>query len=152
THECRLGTRRRGSAGRRDESAALAFPRRARASILSVTGPARPEAVHALTRPPGAFKPARSLSGSWLVSRRRFRYGSPQTMAETARWSDEDFESDVASLPELPVLRLLMVTPGRIASTQIFDLVFQGLAEQGAIEYGAVYDGESSPDEQRDAV
>ena len=37
-------------------------------------------------------------------------------------------------LPALPVLRLLVVTPGRIASTQIFDLVFQGLAEQGAIE------------------
>ena len=55
-------------------------------------------------------------------------------------------------LPALPVLRLLVVTPGRIASTQIFDLVFQGLAEQGAIEVGTVFDNESTPAEQQEAV
>ncbi|MBU6283289.1 hypothetical protein KGQ64_13680, partial [bacterium] len=50
-------------------------------------------------------------------------------------------------LPALPVLRLLVVTPGRIASTQIFDLVFQGLAEQGALEFRTVFDNESTPAE-----
>jgi glycosyltransferase involved in cell wall biosynthesis len=61
-------------------------------------------------------------------------------------------ESRERALPALPVLSLLMVTPGRIASTQIFDLVFQGLAEQGAIAYRALYDSESSPEERREAV
>lgn len=55
-------------------------------------------------------------------------------------------------LPALPVLRLLVVTPGRIASTQIFDLVFQGLAEQGALEFRTVFDNESTPAEQQEAV
>lgn len=55
-------------------------------------------------------------------------------------------------LPPLPVLRLLVVTPGRIASTQIFDLVFQGLADQGAIEFRTVFDNETTPAEQQEAV
>ncbi len=61
-------------------------------------------------------------------------------------------EAAAHAIPRLPILRLLMVSPGRIASTQIFDLVFQGLAEQGAIAYAAIYDEESSPEEQQDAV
>ncbi|MFM7143561.1 MAG: glycosyltransferase [Alphaproteobacteria bacterium] len=50
------------------------------------------------------------------------------------------------------MLRLLVVTPGRIASTQIFDLVFQGLADQGAIEVRTVFDNESTAAEQQEAV
>lgn len=55
-------------------------------------------------------------------------------------------------LPPLPPLRLLLVSPGRIASTQIFDLVFRGLAEQGAIAYRAVYELETDRDERQEAV
>jgi hypothetical protein len=55
-------------------------------------------------------------------------------------------------LPELPVLRLLVLTPGRIASTQILDQILQGLAEQGALEITQLYDNGSTIAEQQEAI
>src|SRR5262245_6606574 len=55
-------------------------------------------------------------------------------------------------LPALPVMRLLMLSPGRIASTQILDLVFRGLADQGTIHYQVLYDNESSLAEKKQAI
>ncbi len=55
-------------------------------------------------------------------------------------------------LPELPVLRLLVLTPGRIASTQILDQIFRGLAEQGALELVQLYHNDSTIAEQQEAI
>src|SRR5581483_9052546 len=57
-----------------------------------------------------------------------------------------------AACEPLPPLRLLMLAPGRIASTQILESIFSGLAEQGAIDYHSLFDNESSPAEQQAAI
>lgn len=52
----------------------------------------------------------------------------------------------------LPTLQLLMLSPARMASTQILDAIFSGLANRGAIQYHSLYDNEASLAERSRAI
>src|SRR5712692_7359745 len=56
------------------------------------------------------------------------------------------------SLCPLPSMHLLMLTPGRIPSTQILDTIFAGLADQGTMLYRTLYENEASCSEQQEAI
>lgn len=52
----------------------------------------------------------------------------------------------------LPRLRVLLLAPRPVASAQVLDRVFAGLAQQGALEYRVLYENEASFLQQRAAV
>ena len=56
------------------------------------------------------------------------------------------------ALPVLPALRLLMLSPSRIAGTQILDAIFSGLADQGTLTYRALFDVETAVRARRAAI
>ena len=65
--------------------------------------------------------------------------------------SDSDMEQ-YSGLPALPVLKVLMIADGKIASSESFGSLFEGLHHQGAILYRCLYDNLTTYAERSEAV
>lgn len=62
-----------------------------------------------------------------------------------------DYQS-VSPLPALPVLKVLMIADGKIASSEIISSLFEGLHDQGAISFRCLYENLTTYSERAEAV